>query len=65
MAESNTQEHIGLGEPDAGKLPAGKAPPMPPAGPHDTPELIEPLATPDTGMLPPATPWDDIDAVSS
>jgi hypothetical protein len=38
---------------------------VPPAGPHDVPELVDPLATPGTGVLPPVTPEDDIDAVSS
>ena len=37
---------------------------VPPAGP-DVPELVDPLATPGTGVLPPVTPEDDIDAVSS
>ena len=67
MAKSDAQEHVGPDAPHAGagKPPAGKVPPIPPAGPHDAPEPIDPLATPGTGVLPPIAPEDDIDVVSS
>jgi hypothetical protein len=35
---------------------------MPPAGPHDRPELTNPDATPGSGTLPPTEPGPDADA---
>jgi hypothetical protein len=38
---------------------------IPPAGPHDVPELTNPIATLGTGTLPPPGQHDDVDSVSS
>ncbi|WP_237477668.1 hypothetical protein [Lichenibacterium dinghuense] len=40
------------------------APGAPPAGPHGTPELTEPGATPGTGALPDPGPDDEADAAT-
>lgn len=37
---------------------------MPAAGPHADPELTNPVATPDTGVLTPAGEHDDMDSTS-
>ena len=37
----------------------------PPAGPHADPDLVNPMATPGTGALPPPGEHDDVDSTSS
>ena len=60
-------ETLRLGEDGwpSGSAQPQSVPAMPPAGPHDTPELTNPIATPGTGMLPPTGPHHDIDCISS
>lgn len=41
------------------------APPLPPAGPHADPALMNELSTPGTGALTPVGDHDDLDSTSS
>jgi hypothetical protein len=55
--------HHGTEEP--GRSRDEQPPPIPPAGPHADPALMNELSTPGTGALTPVGAHDDVDSTSS